>query len=35
MLARRTLFDKIGSYDELIGPGTRFAACEEFDPTAI
>jgi glycosyltransferase involved in cell wall biosynthesis len=31
MAARRTLFDAIGGFDELIGPGSRFKACEEFD----
>ncbi|MCU1504489.1 MAG: glycosyl transferase family 2 [Ilumatobacteraceae bacterium] len=31
MFARRSLFDTIGRYDELIGPGSRFRACEEFD----
>jgi glycosyltransferase involved in cell wall biosynthesis len=31
MLARRSLFDSIGGFDEEIGPGSRFAACEEFD----
>lgn len=31
MIARRSLFRRIGGYDELIGPGSRFAACEEYD----
>src|SRR5690606_7755191 len=31
MVARRSLFQHIGEYDELIGPGSRFAACEEYD----
>lgn len=31
MIARRSLFEQIGGYDELIGPGARFRACEEFD----
>lgn len=31
MAARRAVFDAIGGYDELIGPGSRFQACEEYD----
>jgi len=31
MIARRSLFDHIGPYDEMIGPGSRFVACEEYD----
>jgi hypothetical protein len=31
MVARRSLFDLIGRYDEEIGPGSRFEACEEYD----
>ncbi len=31
MFARRSLFDAVGGYDEMIGPGSRFGACEEFD----
>ena len=29
--ARRALFDVIAGWDEMIGPGSRFAGCEEFD----
>jgi len=31
MFARREMFDRIGRYDELIGPGSAFVACEEYD----
>ena len=31
MAARRSMFDAIGGYDEQIGPGSRFRACEEYD----
>lgn len=31
MAARRTVFDAIGRYDERIGPGSEFHACEEYD----
>ncbi|MET0459615.1 MAG: glycosyltransferase [Ilumatobacteraceae bacterium] len=31
MVARRSLFRRIGGYDELIGPGSRIPACEEYD----
>ena len=31
LLARRSLFATIGGFDEEIGPGSRFPACEEFD----
>lgn len=31
MVARRSLYHAIGGYDEMIGPGSRFGACEEFD----
>src|SRR5262245_27420865 len=31
MVARRALFDRIGSFDERIGPGSEFQACEEYD----
>ena len=31
MAARRALFDRIGGFDERIGPGSRFLACEEYD----
>lgn len=31
MFARRSMFDTIGGYDEQIGPGARFRACEEYD----
>ena len=29
--ARRALFDVVHGWDEMIGPGSRFAGCEEFD----
>ena len=29
--APRSLFETIGGWDEMIGPGTRFRSCEEFD----
>jgi hypothetical protein len=29
--APRRLFEVIGGWDELIGPGSRFRSCEEFD----
>jgi glycosyltransferase involved in cell wall biosynthesis len=31
MISRRSVFDAIGTWDELIGPGSRFPACEEWD----
>lgn len=31
MAARRQVFDVIGGYDERIGPGAEFHACEEYD----
>ncbi len=31
LLARSSLFTTIGGFDEEIGPGSRFRACEEFD----
>jgi hypothetical protein len=31
LVARRSLFTTIGGFDEEIGPGSRFPACEEFD----
>ena len=31
MAARRSVFDAIGGYDERIGPGSQFHACEEYD----
>jgi glycosyltransferase involved in cell wall biosynthesis len=31
MAARRHVFDAIGPYDERIGPGSEFHACEEYD----
>lgn len=31
MAARRELFDRIGGFDERIGPGSEFRACEEYD----
>ncbi len=31
MAARRSVFATIGGFDEQIGPGSRFGACEEFD----
>jgi glycosyltransferase involved in cell wall biosynthesis len=31
MAARRSVFDAICGYDERIGPGSRFRACEELD----
>jgi hypothetical protein len=31
MAARRSMFDAIGGYDERIGPGSQFHACEEYD----
>ncbi len=31
MAARRSVFEAIGGYDERLGPGSRFHACEEFD----
>ena len=31
MFARRQLFDRIGGFDEAIGPGAPFRSCEEFD----
>jgi glycosyltransferase involved in cell wall biosynthesis len=31
LFARRRLFDVIGAWDEQIGPGSRFRACEEWD----
>ena len=29
--ARRALFDVVSGWDEMIGPGSRFPGCEEFD----
>lgn len=31
MFARRELFERIGGYDECIGPGAPFRSCEEYD----
>jgi GT2 family glycosyltransferase len=31
MAARRRMFEATGGYDERIGPGSRFRACEEYD----
>lgn len=31
MAARRSMFHRIGGYDERIGPGSSFRACEEYD----
>jgi glycosyltransferase involved in cell wall biosynthesis len=31
LVTRRSLFDGIGDWDEFLGPGTRFNACEEWD----
>ena len=31
MIARRELFDTVGGWDEMIGPSSRFKACEEWD----
>lgn len=31
LAARRSLFEDIGGFDEQIGPGSRFTACEEYD----
>ena len=31
MFARRALFDRIGGFDEILGPGAPFRSCEEFD----
>jgi hypothetical protein len=31
LIARRSVFDTIGTWDESIGPGSRFRAAEEFD----
>jgi glycosyltransferase involved in cell wall biosynthesis len=31
MAARRSVFEAIGGYDERIGPGSEFRACEEYD----
>jgi glycosyltransferase involved in cell wall biosynthesis len=31
LLARRSAFEVIGAWDELIGPGALFRACEEYD----
>ena len=31
MFARRRLFERIGGFDEAIGPGAPFRSCEEFD----
>lgn len=31
MAARRSMFDRVDGFDELIGPGSRFRSCEEFD----
>ena len=31
LVARRSMFADIGGFDEQIGPGARFPACEEYD----
>lgn len=31
MFARRELFERIGGFDEAIGPGAPFLSCEEYD----
>jgi glycosyltransferase involved in cell wall biosynthesis len=31
MFARRQLFDRIGGFDDAIGPGAPFKSCEEYD----
>ncbi|MEO8698208.1 MAG: glycosyltransferase [Acidimicrobiales bacterium] len=31
LATRRSLFDHLIGFDELIGPGSRFSACEEYD----
>jgi glycosyltransferase involved in cell wall biosynthesis len=31
MFARRQLFERIGGFDEAIGPGAPFRSCEEYD----
>lgn len=31
MAARRTLFDEVGGFDELLGPGSLFPSCEDND----
>lgn len=31
LAARRAVFDAIGGFDEMVGPGARFKTCEEYD----